>query len=305
MDRIDALRLFSRLAERGSFSAAARDLKVKQSTASKWVAELESALGTTLVERTTRSVRVTEGGQRLLARARAVLLAFDELSTDFEQRAAEPGGHVRVSIPVVFGRIFVVPAVGGFLKRYPQVSAELVINDRYVNLVDEGFDLAIRVGVPTDTSSRGRKIAESSRVLVGAPAYLKAHGEPRTPDDLRKHQCLVHGDVSNPVTWRFGKGAEKGAPIRVQGRFAANNSEAVALMARQGLGLALVADWLVAEEVRRGRLVRLLREYAAPPAPVYALSPPGRFPSTTVRALSDHLAEEIGAKLITSSSAEH
>src|SRR5688500_4433998 len=117
MDRIDALRLFSRLAERGTFSAAARDLKVKQSTASKWVAELESALGTTLVERTTRSVRITESG--LLARARDVLLAFDELSADFEQRAPEPGGNVRVSVPVVFGRMFVVPAVGDFLKRYP------------------------------------------------------------------------------------------------------------------------------------------------------------------------------------------
>jgi DNA-binding transcriptional LysR family regulator len=305
MDRIDALRLFSRLAERGSFSAAARDLKVKQSTASKWVAELESALGTTLVERTTRSVRITESGQRLLVRARDVILAFDELSADFEQRAAEPGGHVRVSVPVVFGRLFVIPAVGDFLKRYPEVSAELISNDRYVNLVDEGFDLAIRVGVPADTSARGRKIAESCRVLVGAPAYLKAHGTPRTPDNLRKHECLVHGDVSTAVTWRFGKDAAKGAPIRVRGRFAANNSEAVALMARKGLGLALVADWLVAEDIRRGRLVRLLREYAAPPAPVYALSPPGRFPSTTVRALSDHLAKAIGAQLTTSSSAEH
>jgi DNA-binding transcriptional LysR family regulator len=265
------------------------------------VAELESELGTTLVERTTRSVRITESGQRLLVRARDILLAFDELSADFEQRAAAPYGHIRVSIPVVFGRLFVVPAIADFLKRYPRVSTELVINDRYVNLVEEGFDLAIRVGLPADSTARGRKIAESHRVLVGAPAYLKVHGKPRTPDDLRNHECLVHGDGRNAVTWRFGKTPERGAPIRVRGRFAANNSEAVALMARKGLGLALVADWLVAEDVRRGRLVRLLTEYAAPPAPVYALSPPGRFPSTTVRALSDHLAEGIGAQLRTSS----
>ncbi|HKO50105.1 MAG TPA: LysR family transcriptional regulator [Polyangiaceae bacterium] len=304
MDRIDALRLFSRIAELGSFSSAARELKVKQSTASKWVAELESALGTTLVERTTRSVRITESGQRLLVRARDILLAFDELSADFEQRATAPGGHIRVSIPVVFGRLFVVPAIADFLKRHPQVSAEVVIIDRYVNLVEEGFDLAIRVGLPADTSARGRKIAESHRVLVGAPAYLKTHGKPRTPDDLRNHECLVHGDAGTPVTWRFGKVPEKGTPIRVRGRFAANNSEAVAVMARKGLGLALVADWLVAEDVRRGHLVRLLAEYAAPPAPVYALRPPGRFSSTTVRALSDHLAESVGAQLKASSPAE-
>ncbi|MFZ5896415.1 MAG: LysR family transcriptional regulator [Myxococcota bacterium] len=298
MDRLDALRLFSRLSERGSFSAAARELKIKQSTASKWVAELESALGTTLVERTTRSIRITESGQRLLMRARDVLAAFDDLSAEFEQRAPAPRGRVRVSIPVVFGRLYVVPAIGDFLKRYPQVSAELVMSDRYVNLVDEGFDLAIRVGVPMDTSARGRKIAESRRVLVGAPSYLKTHGKPRTPDDLRQHECLVHGDVNAPITWRFGKEGETGVPIPVRGRFAADNSEAVALMARRGLGLALLADWIVGEDIRRGRLVPLLREYAPPPAPVYALNPPGRFSSTTVRALTDHLIEAVGARLV-------
>jgi molybdate transport repressor ModE-like protein len=297
MDRLEALRLFSRVVERGSFSAAARELKVKQSTASKWVAELESVFGTTLVERTTRSVRVTENGQRLLMRARDVLAAFDELTADLEQRTPEPRGSVRVSLPVVFGRLYVVPLVGEFLKRHPQVSAELVMSDRYVNLVDEGFDLAIRVGAPTDTSARGRKLAESHRVLVGAPSYLKTHGKPRTPADLRQHECLVHGDEPAPAAWRFGKGTEPGAQVKVRGRFAANNSEAVALMARDGLGLALLADWLVAEDLRRGRLVALLGEYAPPPAPVYALSPPGRFSSPTLRALTDHLAEAIGARL--------
>lgn len=297
MDRIDALRLFCRLVERGSFSAAARELRVKQSTASKWVAELESALGTSLVERTTRSVRITESGQRLLVRAQSVLAAFDELHADFEERAPAPRGRVRMSIPVVFGRLFVVPALGDFLKRHPQVSAELVMTERYVNVVDESFDLAIRVGVPTDTSARGRKIAESRRLLVGAPKYLRAHGKPRTPNDLHDHQCLVHGDLDAPILWRFGKETEREVLIPVQGRFAANNSEAVALMARKGLGLALLADWLVAEDIRRGRLVPLLREYTPPPAPVYALSPPGRFSSTTVRALTEHLAGAIQARL--------
>ncbi|HET9959176.1 MAG TPA: LysR family transcriptional regulator [Polyangiaceae bacterium] len=297
MDRLDALRLFSRVAERGSFSAAARELKVKQSTASKWVAELESTLGSTLVERTTRSIRITESGQRLLVRAREVLAAYDELSADFENRAPTPRGSIRVSLPVVFGRLYVLPAIADFLKCYPQVDAEIVMSDRYVNLVEEGFDLALRVGVPTDTSARGRKIAESRRVLVAAPAYLRAHGTPRTPEDLRRHQCLVHGDANVPGTWRFGRAGESGVPISVKGRVAANNSEAVALMARRGLGLALLADWMVAEDIRRGRLVPLLPEYALPPAPVYALSPPGRFSSTTVGALIDHIAQVVPARI--------
>src|SRR5690242_10775112 len=143
MDRLDALRLFSRLAERHSFSAAARDLKIKQSTASKWISELESERGANLVERTTRSVRVTENGRRPLAHAHEVLAARAQLHAELEERVSGPRGPVRVSIPVVFGRLFVVPSVGASLTRYPDVSAELVMNDRYVTLVDEGFDLAI------------------------------------------------------------------------------------------------------------------------------------------------------------------
>ena len=293
MDRIDALRLFTRLAERGSFSAAAKDLKIKQSTASKWVAELEAGLGLSLVERTTRSLHLTEAGSRFLSRAREIVAAFDDMTAELRERSSEPRGSVRVSLPVVFGRLFVVPAVDSFLGRHPQVRAELVLNDRYVNLVDEGFDLAIRVGVPTDTSARGRKLAESRRVLVGAPSYLASRGHPRVPN----HECLVQGDQSAGVIRRFGKasGAEK--PVQVRGRFAANNSEVVLQMARRGHGLALLADWLVRDDLARGRLVPLLEEFRAPPAPIYALSPPGRFASTTVRALTEHIAAAIASRL--------
>src|SRR5262249_26056121 len=141
MDRIATLRLFTRLAERGSFSAAAKDLKIKQSTASKWVAELEAELGASLVQRTTRSVHITDAGRRLLGPAQGVLAGFDDLKAAFEERSPEPAGRVRVNLPVVFGRLFVVPALADFLARHRRVDAEIVLNDRYVNLVDEGFDL--------------------------------------------------------------------------------------------------------------------------------------------------------------------
>ncbi|MEZ4394402.1 MAG: LysR family transcriptional regulator [Polyangiales bacterium] len=295
MDRVDALRLFTRLAERGSFSAAARDLKVKQSTASKWVAALEAELGVTLVRRTTRSVQLTDAGQRLLVRARALVSSFDDLRGDFDAKRAEPEGLVRLSAPVVFGRRFIVPALRGFLERHRGVSVEAVFNDRYVNLVDEGFDLAIRVGVPVDTSAVGRKLADARRVLVASPKYLRARGAPQTPRDLKAHSCLAHGDVGAARVWRFARedGAEVAVPVR--GRFWSNSSEAALVMARGGLGVALLADWLVRDDLARGRLVALLEGFSPPPAPIYALRPPERFPTAGARALSDHLAAALAA----------
>ena len=168
-----------------------------------------------------------------------------------------------------------------------------------MNIVDGGFDLAVRVGGPLDTSARGRKLGDSRRVLVASRGYLKAHGRPRAPSDLRAHHCLVHGDANAATVWRFGKERGKDTPVPIRGRFAANNSEAVLLMARQGLGIALLADWLVADDLRRERLVPLLEDFTAPRAPIFALTPPGRFSSATVRALTDHLAATLAARLAT------
>lgn len=297
MDRIDALRLFVRLAERGSFSAAAKELKVKQSTASKWIAELEEEWGVGLVERTTRSLHLTEAGRRLLSRATEVLAAFDDMARELRAKSPEPSGRVRLSVPVAFGRLFVAPVVAEFLRRHPKVEAELVLDDRYVDLVDRGFDLAVRVGVPTDTSARARKLADGRRCLVASPAYVKAYGRPETPRDLLQHQCLVHGEIDAAARWRFGR--ERGAeiPVSVRGRVAANSSEAVLVMARSGLGIALLAEWLVAEDLRKKRLVALLPGFPAPPAPIYVLTPPGRFMPAAVRALSEHLAAALAVRL--------
>lgn len=296
MDRIEAHRLFVTLAERGSFSAAAKELRIKQSTASKWVAALESELGANLVQRTTRSVHLTDAGRRLLARSRELLAGFAALQDEFRAQNPAPSGRLRVSLPVVFGRLFIVPALAEFLAQHPQVSAELVFNDRYVNVVEEEFDLALRVGVPVDTSARGRKLAESRRVLVASPAYVAAHGRPQLPKDLRRHACLLHADAGNAL-WRFTRGTGRELPTPVRGRIVANNSEAVLLLVRRGLGIALLADWLVQADLARGRLVPLLEDFATPSAPIYALTPPGKFASTAVRALIDHLATALTARL--------
>jgi len=294
MDRIDAARLFLRIAERGSFSAAARDLKIKQSTASKWIAALEDEMGVTLATRTTRAIHLTEGGQRFQERAREVVAAFDAMIAETSDRSAAPMGRVRVSAPVVFGRKFVVPALARVLASHRKIEAEVVFADRYVNLVEEGFDLAVRVGVPSDTSARGRKLAESRRVLVASPSYVREHGHPTIPRHLGDHECIVHGagDV-----WSFSRAGVKERPAAVRGRIAVNNSDGALAMARAGLGIALLADWLVRRDVARGKLVTLLDDHDAPPAPIYVLTPPGKYVSTPVRILVDQIGDDLAKAL--------
>ncbi|MDX2009590.1 MAG: LysR family transcriptional regulator [Myxococcaceae bacterium] len=290
MDRLEALRLFVRVAERGSFSAAARDLRVKQSTASKWVAELERQLGLGLVERTTRALHLTDDGRRFLAHAQQVLASWDELVEQLQERTPEPVGRLRVSVPVVFGQRFVVPLVGAFVEANPRVDLQLVFGDRFVNLVDDGFDLAIRVGVSPDASFRVRKLADGGRSVVAAKRYLDARGWPKRPADLERHDCLIHSDAEPSVIWRFGTRGGDEVPVRVRGRVSVTTSEAALALAKQGLGIALLADWLVEPEVAAGRLVKLLERATTPPAPVYAVLPPGRYTPRLTRLFVDHLA---------------
>ena len=297
MDRIEALRLFVRLAERGSFSGAARDLKIKQSTASKWIAELEQQLGSRLVERTTRSLHLTDSGRRLQVRARDILAAFDSMTEELSETSQVPMGRVRLSAPVVFGRLFALPLLVDFIKRHSRIDLEIVLGDRYVNLVEEGVDLAVRVGVPADTTARGHKLAEGRRFLVASPAYVRARGRPDTPRSLREHECLVHGDATATAIWRFSRRGERERPVPIKGRIAVNNSEIALELARAGVGVALLADWLVRRDLAQKTLVRLLEDYEPPTAPVYLLTPPGPHMTTAVRALRDHLAVSLPARL--------
>lgn len=289
MDRIEAMRLFSRLVERGSFSAAAKDLGVKQSTASKWVAALEEQLGVSLVERTTRAVHITEAGRRFHAGCQAVLGTFDELSAELRDQSPEPSGHLRISLPVTFGTLYAVPLVREYLKCFPKVSVDLLLSDRYVNLVEEGVDLALRVGTPVDTSARGRRLLDGPRRLVAAPSYLARHTRPRTPEALEAHTCLRFSQVGAGPIWRFTSPRGTEHSVTPRGPYAANHAEVLAQLAQAGLGIALLADWLVRDAIRRKELVVLLPTFAPPPAPVYALTPGNRYVSVTVRSLVAHL----------------
>lgn len=290
------MRLYVRLVELKNFSAVARELRVKQSTASKWLAMLEEQLGVALIERTTRTMRVTESGEIFYVRAKELLAAYESTAAELSNRAPELAGRLRVSVPVVFGRIFVVPLATEFLRRFPKVELDLVFNDRYVNLVEESFDLAVRVGVPTDTSFRSRSLGRTQRLLVASPLYLRARGVPRSPTELAKHACLLHSEFSAGAIWIFRRGKREHR-VRVRGRFAANNSEALLQAAKAGLGVALLARWLVERDVRRKRLVEILPDYETPDAPIAALIAPGRHVHPRVRALVDFLAERLPPQL--------
>lgn len=292
MDRLDAMHLFVRLVELKSFSAAARELRIKQPTASKWLAALEHELGVTLMERTTRTKRLTEDGETFYRRAKELLAAYENTTAELQKRAPVPSGRIRVSVPVVFGRLFVMPEAARFMQSFRQVELELVFNDRYINLVEEGFDLAVRVGLPADTNLKARVLGHTPRSLVASPAYLEERGRPKGPDDLRSHDCLLHSELSAGAVWVFRRGSEE-LRARVRGRMSANNSEALLHMAREGLGVALLASWLVEEDLAARRLVALLPEYGLPRASIQVLMSPAAATQPRVRAFVDFLANAL------------
>ncbi|MEM9067565.1 MAG: LysR family transcriptional regulator [Myxococcota bacterium] len=296
MDRLEAMRAFVRLVELQSFTKVGRELRVKQSTVSKWVAALESQFGVTLVERTSRTQRVTESGSIFYERAKEILAAYAATEAELQRDSPELRGRLRVSLPTVFGRLFVVPHLPAFLQAHDAIEVEIVLDDRYVRLVEDGFDVAIRVGVPVDSSLRCRTLARTPRRLVAAPSYLKERGAPVSPPDLQGHSCLFHTGLRTGEVWTFQReGKDVRAPV--QGRFGANNSEAIVTMACAGMGIALLASWLVDDHLRAGALVPVLPDYDLPSAPVQAITPPSRVVHPRVRGFLDFIGERIETSL--------
>jgi len=302
MDRLTTLRAYSRLVELESFSRVAKELRVKQSTVSKWIAALEEDLGVRLVDRTTRSFHVTEAGNRFYQRASAIVSDYEDAVGEVREEASALRGRIRMSVPVVFGQRFIVPAITRFLVEHEHIELELVFGDRYVNLVEEGFDLVIRVGIPVDSALRSHTLGEGRRYLVAAPSYLERYGTPSDPRDLENHQCLIHTERSTWVAWSFKRG-KKSQQVRASGRVSANHSESTLYMARAGLGVALLASWFVEPDLRSGRLVALLPSHALPLAPVRALTPPGKLLASRVRVLIEHIREDLGFTLARTSPA--
>ncbi len=292
MDRLDAMLAYVRLVELGSFSKVGLELRVKQSTVSKWIASLETQLHTQLIERTSRSQRLTEAGQLFYERAKDILASYEELEAQLQRRSPVLSGRIRVNAPVVFGRLYLLPHLGHFLREHPSLEVELVLEDRYIQLLEEGIDLAIRVGKPVDSSLRSKTLATTPRRLVAAPRYLEEFGEPTDPKELKHHNCLLHSGLHSRTVWQFSQGNKK-FQTPVSGRFSANNSEALLTLAKEGLGVALLASWLVDDEIAEGHLTMLLPDYSLPMAPIQALLPPSRQIHPRVRAFLNFLEDTL------------
>ena len=282
MDRVEATRAFLQVIEHETFSAAARALGVRQATVSRWIAALEEELGVQLFQRTTRSCALTSAGKHFEQRARGMIELWDAALATAREQQSRVTGTLRVSAPVVFGARIISPHLDEFISAHPSLDLDLRLSDTYVRLVDEGFDLAIRVGAPLDSSLLARTIATTPRKLVAAPRYLDAHGAPTSPAELSSHHCLTHTGVDNHVIWRFGE--EK---ITVRGRFRTNHSETLLEVAKAAGGLALLASWLVDPAIERGELIELFEDQRAPRAPIQALYAPTRHRSPAIQAFID------------------
>ncbi len=293
MDKIETMRAFMAVAQEGSFTGAARRLGLSTKLVSKYVARLEDRLSTQFFNRTTRSVALTEVGTAYLERCRPIVEQIDELEALVQERQSSLTGSIRITAPTGFGSINLTQALVPFLQAHLQVEIDLKLTDHRVALVEEGFDLAVRVGRLRDSTLIARKLADMPLIVCAAPAYLAAHGKPGDPKALATHHCLIDENHTDATSWQFRTGA-RDFVVKVAGRVHANSPAAIANMALGGLGVARCPRYVVAQALDDGRLEQLFAEYQTEGFGLYALYPPNRHLTARVRALIDHLVVYFG-----------
>lgn len=279
------LRTFVAVADNASFAEAARRLRVSPTAASRAVAALEQALGTALLRRTTRSVRLTDEGATYLERCRAALTDLDDAALALRGAGALPGGKLAITAPVTFGQIHILPIATSLLRNHPALDVELTLIDRVVRLVDEGIDVAVRVGDLSDSSLHALKIAEVRRVLVASPGYLEAHGMPANVPALHGHSLISFTEIDRAHEWRFG--ATGKTAVRIEPRLTVNTADAAIAAAIDGAGIARVLSYQALDAVTSGDLVTLLEAFSPPPLPVHLVYLANRRTSVNVRAFVD------------------
>jgi DNA-binding transcriptional LysR family regulator len=295
MDRLACNRMFAAVMELGSFAAAAARLGTSSGQASKLVARLESDLGVRLLNRTTRALSPTEAGQAYYDRLRAILDDLDALDQSVRNVAARPSGRLKVTVPLSFGTTGLRACLNEFALAYPEILLDVSFTDRLVSLVDEGFDAAIRVGRPVDSSLVARKLREANTILVASGEYLARHGEPMHPKALSSHVCVIDTNFRDPFVWRFRDG-DGFMNVAISGRVRYSSAEASLGAAEAGLGIANVPDFVAEESLRAGRVRMVLRDFVDKPMGIYAMYPPGRHLAVNVRAFVDFLAEWFAAR---------
>ena len=288
MDRIDALRLFAAVAELESFTRAAERIGLTPGAASKQIAALEERMQARLLERTTRSVRLTDPGRALLDRVRPWLVEYEAIENGLAQENAAAAGALRVAAPVDFGAARLIEPVTAFMQAWPEVEVRLDLADRMVDLVDEGYDVAVRIGHLSDSSLIAKRLAGAPLTLVASPDYLHAHGGPAHPRDLAGQACIIDRNMPAPYQWRFSNGAAS-EEVKVGGRLSLNGAKAAVAAACAGAGVACTPHWAAREAIAQGRLTRILPEWSADHRDLWAVFPSNRYLAHRVRLFVDHL----------------
>jgi DNA-binding transcriptional LysR family regulator len=292
-DALQEMVVFTRVVSAGSLSAAARELGLSPALISRKLAGLEARLGVRLINRTTRSLRLTDEGASYNESCSRVLAEIDEAEAAISAGRAEPRGTLRVALPASFGHQHIAPLIPEFAARYPEVRIALSLSDRSVSLIDEGFDLAVRIAELEDSSLAARRLAPNRRVVCASPAYLARHGKPRTPQDLLRHNCITTNDFNG--TWEYKDAENRPGTVRVTGRYACDNWEVLREWALAGLGIALKSTWDIHRHLADGSLVEVCTEYTFDSdVAIYAVYPHRRFLPAKTRAFIEFLAASFG-----------
>lgn len=293
MDNINEMQVFARVVDTGGFSAAARSLSLSPSAVSKQITRLEDRLGVRLLTRTTRRLNLTEEGDAFYHRVKRILSDIDEAEQAVSLSKTAPRGHLRVTCSVAFGEHQIAPIITEFLDRYPEVTLELMLSDGIVDLVEEGIDVAVRMGKLSNSAMVARKLGDNKRRICAAPSYIEKYGIPETPDDLNHHNCLGFAGHQFLNEWPFRYPDGRRQVIRASGNFVANNGESIYDLLIEGLGIARTAEFLCRKDIREGRLVEVLGDFLEDePSPIHAVYPDPRHLSPKTRAFIDYLVEK-------------
>ena len=290
MDKLTSMQVFSRVATCGNFSQAARELRISPAMVTKHIASLESQLNIRLLNRTTRKVSTTEAGERYLRLCQNLISDLEEGEASLSELSHHPSGTLKISAPVDFGVLRLASAIAAFLNHCPDVSIDITYQDRKVNLVEEGYDIAIRIGALPDSSLVALPLMQHSLICCAAPSYLEKNGYPKHPSELRQHECLTYAYSSTNNDWLFNR-ADESVSVKASGRLNANNGRAMVSAAVQGVGVILKPWFMVEDFIAQGKLVPLFEEYEQPRADVYAVYPHRRFLPAKMRAFVDFMRD--------------
>lgn len=296
MDKFASLNAFTTVVEEGGFAAAGRALGLSRAQVNKLVIGLEEDLSTQLLNRTTRTVAATPAGQAFYERAQTILSDLAEAEASIRDEHEEPRGGLKINAPMSFGTMHLAPALADFMLRHPQIRVELVLNDRFIDPVAEGFDITVRIAERAEVSTLiDHEIVEVRRVICAAPEAVKQFGEPKTPGDLAHRPCLHYGHLPTGKTWRL-TGPQGTGDTQVNGVLCSNNGEVLRDAAVKGLGFANLPTFLVGADLQEGRLVSVLTDYKAPSIFLTLLYPPNRHLSVRIRLLVEFFYERFGER---------